>query len=70
MSSEIELTDPVSVSTGQRIVARLRERMYKASLQQEIEFVERGEGDVLSRLSVDSSIVGERLVFVTHRRIG
>lgn len=43
-------------------MARLRERMYVASLQQEVEFVERGEGDVLSRLSVDSSIVGERCV--------
>jgi putative ABC transport system ATP-binding protein len=45
---------------GQRIVARLRERTYAAALKQEVEFVERGEGDVLSRLSVDSSIVGER----------
>jgi len=44
---------------GQRIVARLRERTYAASLRQEVEFVERGEGDVLSRLSVDTSIVGE-----------
>lgn len=25
-----------------------------------MEFIEKGEGDVLSRLSVDSSIVGER----------
>ena len=45
---------------GQRIVARLREHTYAAALKQEVEFVERGEGDVLSRLSVDSSIVGER----------
>ncbi|EGO26419.1 hypothetical protein SERLADRAFT_360705 [Serpula lacrymans var. lacrymans S7.9] len=44
---------------GQRIVARLRERTYEAALRQEVEFVEKGEGDVLSRLSVDSSIVGE-----------
>ncbi|KAF7296039.1 ATP-binding cassette transporter [Mycena kentingensis (nom. inval.)] len=44
---------------GQRIVARLRERTYAAALQQEVEFVEKGEGDVLSRLSVDTSIVGE-----------
>lgn len=29
---------------------------------QEVEFVEKGEGDVLSRLSVDTSIVGERFV--------
>lgn len=47
---------------GQRIVARLRERTYEAALRQEVEFVEKGEGDVLSRLSVDSSIVGERSV--------
>lgn len=45
---------------GQRIVARLRERAYEAALKQEVEFIEKGEGDVLSRLSVDSSIVGER----------
>ncbi|KAG8221227.1 P-loop containing nucleoside triphosphate hydrolase protein [Butyriboletus roseoflavus] len=44
---------------GQRIVARLRERTYEAALRQEVEFVEKGEGDVLSRLSADSSIVGE-----------
>ncbi|KIP08710.1 hypothetical protein PHLGIDRAFT_104024 [Phlebiopsis gigantea 11061_1 CR5-6] len=44
---------------GQRIVARLRERTYEAAIKQEVEFVERGEGDVISRLSVDSSIVGE-----------
>lgn len=44
---------------GQRIVARLREKTYGAALKQEVEFVERGEGDVLSRLSVDTSIVGE-----------
>ncbi len=48
---------------GQRIVARLREHTYSAALHQEVEFVERGEGDVLSRLSVDTSIVGERCVY-------
>jgi putative ABC transport system ATP-binding protein len=46
--------------SGQRIVAGLRQRTYEAALKQEVEFVERGEGDVLSRLSVDSSVVGER----------
>lgn len=45
--------------SGQRIVARLRENMYGAALRQEVEFVEKGEGDVLSRLGADSSIVGE-----------
>lgn len=46
--------------TGQRIVARLRERLFASSIRQEVEFVEKGEGDALSRLSVDTSIVGER----------
>ncbi|TFK21989.1 ATP-binding cassette transporter [Coprinopsis marcescibilis] len=45
--------------SGQRIVGRLRERTYGAALRQEVEYVEKGEGDVLSRLSVDTSIVGE-----------
>ncbi|KJA28809.1 hypothetical protein HYPSUDRAFT_196972 [Hypholoma sublateritium FD-334 SS-4] len=45
--------------SGQRIVARLRERTFAAALKQEVEFVEKGEGDVLSRLSGDSAIVGE-----------
>lgn len=49
---------------GQRIVARLRRRTFTASLRQDVEFVERGEGDVLSRLSVDTSIVGERSVSI------
>jgi hypothetical protein len=48
--------------SGQRIIARLRQRTYSTALRQEVEFVERGEGDVLSCLSVDTSIVGERYV--------
>jgi putative ABC transport system ATP-binding protein len=51
--------------SGQRIVARLREKTYVAAIKQEVEFVERGEGDVLSRLSADSSIVGERSGFIS-----
>jgi ABC-type multidrug transport system fused ATPase/permease subunit len=54
------------VSPGQRIVARLRESTYSAALRQDVEFVERGEGDVLSRLSVDTSIVGERFLWHLH----
>lgn len=41
-------------------MARLRERTFASALKQEVEFVEKGEGDVLSRLSGDSAIVGER----------
>lgn len=47
---------------GLRIVASLRSRGYRAALRQDIDFVERGvgEGDLVSRLNVDTSIVGER----------
>ena len=48
--------------SGQRIVARLRRDTYASALRQEVEYVERGEGDIISRLSVDSSIVGESCV--------
>ena len=41
--------------SGQQIAARLRRRTYAATLHQEVKFVERGEGDALSQLSVDSS---------------
>jgi len=54
--------------SGQRIVARLRERAYAAALRQEVEFVERGEGDIVSRLSIDATIVGERCVLILRRR--
>lgn len=63
MSPSFPVSDRVAddgAHRGQRIVARLRERTYEAALRQEVEFVEKGEGDVLSRLSADSSIVGER----------
>lgn len=55
---------------GQRIVARLREQTYTAALKQEVEFVERGEGDVLSRLSVDTTIVGERYAALKTKEPG
>ncbi|KAF9518913.1 hypothetical protein BS47DRAFT_1325025 [Hydnum rufescens UP504] len=48
---------------GQRIVARLRERAYSSALQQEVEMVEKdpGVGDIMSRLSTDTNMVGESL---------
>lgn len=45
--------------SGQRIVARLRRQTYASALKQEVDYIEQAEGDVLSRLSVDTSIVGE-----------
>ncbi|KAJ7747766.1 P-loop containing nucleoside triphosphate hydrolase protein [Mycena metata] len=45
--------------SGPRMVSKLRERLYAASLKQE---VEKGEGgDVLGRPSVDTTTVGERV---------
>lgn len=46
-------------TSGQRIVARLRRDTYKKALRQDVEFIEKKEGDVTSRLSVDASVVGE-----------
>ena len=45
--------------SGQRIVARLRRQTYESALKQEVDYIERAEGDVLSRLSADTSIIGE-----------
>ncbi|KAA1470423.1 hypothetical protein DENSPDRAFT_836220 [Dentipellis sp. KUC8613] len=46
--------------SGERIIARLRDRTFSSALRQEIDYIERnpGEGDVLSRLSSDTGIVG------------
>lgn len=49
----------INIFKGQKIVAALRSKTYAAALVQDVEFIERGEGDVVSRLSVDSAIVGE-----------
>lgn len=47
--------------SGQRIVSRLRSSLYGSAVRQEVEMVERepGVGDVMSRLSSDTFIVGE-----------
>ncbi|KAG9056840.1 ATP-binding cassette permease mdl1 [Serendipita sp. 407] len=45
--------------SGLRIIARLRKDTYASALKQEVNFIENSEGDVLSRLSVDTNIVGE-----------
>ncbi|KAK1921914.1 ATP-binding cassette transporter [Papiliotrema laurentii] len=44
---------------GQRIIARVRNQAYLASLRQEPEFADRSAGDIVSRLSVDTSILGD-----------
>lgn len=45
--------------SGQRIIARVRKDAYRNVLRQEVEFADRGSGDILSRLGSDTTIVGE-----------
>jgi ABC-type multidrug transport system fused ATPase/permease subunit len=47
--------------SGGRIVARVREQAYLSTLRQEPEFADRGAGDIVSRLGIDTSIIGESL---------
>ncbi|GFZ48505.1 ATP-dependent permease MDL1, mitochondrial [Saitozyma sp. JCM 24511] len=44
---------------GQRIIARLRNQAYESTLRQEPEFADRSAGDIVSRLSIDTSILGD-----------
>ncbi|GHJ87923.1 hypothetical protein NliqN6_4325 [Naganishia liquefaciens] len=45
--------------SGQRIIARVRNQAYLSTLKQEPEFADKGAGDIVSRLSIDTSIVGD-----------
>lgn len=45
--------------SGQRIVARVRNQAYLSTLKQEPEFADRGAGDIVSRLGIDTGIVGD-----------
>lgn len=47
--------------SGGRIIARVRESAYLSTLRHEPEFADRGAGDIVSRLGVDTSIIGESL---------
>lgn len=46
---------------GIRVIQRMREVSYSSALRQEVEWADRGAGDVVSRLSVDTNIVGEAI---------
>ncbi|WWD19462.1 hypothetical protein CI109_103922 [Kwoniella shandongensis] len=46
-------------TSGQRIIARVRNQAYLSTLRQEPEFADRSAGDIVSRLSVDTNILGE-----------
>lgn len=62
--------------SGQRIIARVRNQAYLSTLSQEPEFADRGAGDIVSRLGIDTGIVGDsvtsnlsdglRCVFIFH----
>ncbi|CDZ96461.1 atp-binding cassette transporter [Phaffia rhodozyma] len=47
--------------SGERIVARLRKQAYASVLHQEIEFTDSRAGNIVSRLSNDSAILGESI---------
>ncbi|PWN35298.1 putative ATP-binding cassette transporter [Meira miltonrushii] len=46
---------------GVRLIQRMRTMAYGNALKQEVEWADRGAGDVVSRLSVDTNIVGEAI---------
>ena len=48
-----------SISQGLRGADVSRNRAYLATLKQEPEFADRSAGDIVSRLSVDTSILGD-----------
>lgn len=46
-------------TTGQRIIARIRNQAYMSTLRQEPEFANRSAGDIVSRLNSDANILGD-----------
>ena len=46
--------------SGVRIVKRIREKCFGNAVRQDVEWADKSHGDVISRLSVDTSIVGGR----------
>ncbi|PWZ01621.1 putative ATP-binding cassette transporter [Testicularia cyperi] len=47
--------------SGVRVVQGIRSQAYRSALRQDVELADKGAGDVVSRLSVDTNIVGESL---------
>lgn len=48
---------------GVRIVQKIRERCFGNVVKQEVEWADKSHGDVISRLSVDTSIVGDAVTY-------
>ncbi|PWN41810.1 P-loop containing nucleoside triphosphate hydrolase protein, partial [Ceraceosorus guamensis] len=46
---------------GVRIVQNMREKAYATALRQEVEWADRSSGDVVSRLNVDTTILGDAI---------
>ena len=47
--------------SGVRVIQGIRNQAYRSALRQDVEMADKGAGDVVSRLSVDTNIVGESL---------
>lgn len=47
--------------SGVRVIQGIRNQAYRSALRQDVELADKGAGDVVSRLSVDTNIVGESL---------
>lgn len=47
--------------SGVRVIQGIRNQAYRSALRQDVELADQGAGDVVSRLSVDTNIVGESL---------
>lgn len=47
--------------SGVRVIQGIRHQAYRSALRQDVELADKGAGDVVSRLSVDTNIVGESL---------
>lgn len=48
---------------GVRIVKRIREKCFGNAIKQEVEWADKSHGDIISRLSVDTSIVGDAVTY-------
>ncbi|CAO1615991.1 unnamed protein product [Sympodiomycopsis kandeliae] len=48
---------------GVRIVRRIREKCFGNAVKQDVEWADKSHGDVISRLSVDTSIVGDAVTY-------
>lgn len=49
---------------GERVILRLRDKLFKSIINQEITFFDqRGTGELVNRLSADTSLVGHAITY-------